>query len=187
VRAVHHHLFATPFGEVALVWEQERGEPRIIRVFVSAPGLRAGKRFSRFFPESQPGACREVRELARNLNAFLAGNDVRFDLRIATLKRCSHFQRAVLVAEYRIPRGRVSTYGRIAAHLGMPRAARAVGRALAQNPFPLIIPCHRAIRSDGHLGGYQGGLTMKRALLAHEGVKVSARGRVVAGRMFYEA
>jgi methylated-DNA-[protein]-cysteine S-methyltransferase len=182
---VHHHLFVTLFGEVALVWEKEGGAPRIVRVFVSAPRVRAGKLVARSFPESNPGTCQEVREVARGMRAFLAGGDVRFELRIAALERCSHFQRAVLVAEYRIPRGRVSTYGRIAAHLGVPGGARAVGRALAQNPFPLIIPCHRAIRSDGHLGGYQGGLEMKRALLANEGVEVSRGGRVVAPGMSY--
>jgi methylated-DNA-[protein]-cysteine S-methyltransferase len=182
---MHHQLFGTPFGEVGLVWERERGGARILRVFVSAPRLRARGLVARAFPESRPGTCREVGELARRLSAFLAGDDARFDLRSTALKRCSRFQRSVLVAEHRIPRGRVSTYGRIAAHLGVPGAARAVGRALAQNPFPLIIPCHRAIRSDGHLGGYQGGLAMKRALLAFEGMEVTPRGRVVAPRMFY--
>jgi len=54
--------------------------------------------------------------------------------------------------------------------LGKPNAARAVGAALAANPFPLIIPCHRVIRADGSLGGYQGGLKMKQALLRIEGV-----------------
>ena len=79
---------------------------------------------------------------------------------------------------------RVSTYRRIAAHLGVPKGARAVGNALATNPFPIVIPCHRAIRSDGALGGYQGGLAMKRALLMQEGVDVDERGRVVSPRLY---
>jgi methylated-DNA-[protein]-cysteine S-methyltransferase len=60
-----------------------------------------------------------------------------------------------------------------------------VGNALARNPFPLIVPCHRAIRSDGRLGGYQGGPAMKRALLEFEGVAAAADGRVLSPRMFY--
>jgi methylated-DNA-[protein]-cysteine S-methyltransferase len=84
----------------------------------------------------------------------------------------------VLLAEYRIPRGRVSTYGAVAKHIGVPRGARAVGNALARNPFPIVIPCHRAIRADGSLGGYRGGLVMKRALLELEGVRVTAEGQV---------
>jgi methylated-DNA-[protein]-cysteine S-methyltransferase len=69
--------------------------------------------------------------------------------------------------------------------LGKPSAARAVGRALATNPFPIIIPCHRAVRSDGSLGGYQGGLAMKRALLEMEGVEFDARGRVATPGFYY--
>ena len=85
----------------------------------------------------------------------------------------------MLEAEHGIPRGRVSSYGLIAARIGSPGGARAVGRALATNPFPIVVPCHRAIRSDGRLGGFQGGAGMKRALLEQEGIAVSPEGRVV--------
>jgi methylated-DNA-[protein]-cysteine S-methyltransferase len=90
-----------------------------------------------------------------------------------------------LRAEHGIPRGSVSTYQRIAKLLGNRNATRAVGGALANNPFPIIIPCHRAIRSDGTLGGYQGGLKMKRALLEMEGVFFNALGRVLTDKFFY--
>jgi methylated-DNA-[protein]-cysteine S-methyltransferase len=73
----------------------------------------------------------------------------------------------------------VTTYGRLAAHVGRPGGARAVGRALAGNPFPLVVPCHRAVRADGSPGGYQGGVPMKRALLEAEGVAFDRRGRAV--------
>lgn len=82
---------------------------------------------------------------------------------------CSVFQRKVLLAVSTIPRGEVRTYQSIAKQIGKPKSARAVGRALATNPLPLIIPCHRVICSDGKLGGYQGGLKMKKALLRKEG------------------
>jgi len=85
------------------------------------------------------------------------------------LDHCSAFQRKVLRAVIAIPRGEVRTYQFIAKQIGNPKAARAVGRALATNPFPLMIPCHRVIRSDGKLGGYQGGVRMKQALLRKEG------------------
>ena len=84
-----------------------------------------------------------------------------------------------------IPRGRVSTYKRIAAHLGSPTGARAVGNALAGNPFPIIIPCHRAVRSDMSLGGYQGGLSMKRRLLEMEGITFDDTGRIATKKLFY--
>ena len=101
-----------------------------------------------------------------------------FPLSVADLSSCSPFQRSVLRAEHRIPSGRFSTYKLIAAHLGRPGGARAVGNALAQNPFPLIVPCHRAIRSDLRPGGYQGGAHMKRALLEKEGITFDDAGRV---------
>ncbi|MEE9618423.1 MAG: MGMT family protein [Anaerolineae bacterium] len=101
------------------------------------------------------------------------------------LERCSEFQRRVLLAEHRIPRGWVSTYGRIAIRVGVPGGARAVGGALARNPFPIIIPCHRAIRSDGQLGGFQGGLRMKQSLLELEGIEVAQTGKVLTDRLYY--
>jgi methylated-DNA-[protein]-cysteine S-methyltransferase len=82
------------------------------------------------------------------------------------------------VAERTIPRGYVSSYSALAAHIGKPKAARAAGTALARNPFPIIIPCHRTVRTDGSLGGFGGGLPMKRALLEMEGVAFDGLGHV---------
>jgi len=67
----------------------------------------------------------------------------------------------------------------------MPKGARVVGNALARNPFPIIIPCHRAIKTNGELGGFQGGLDMKRALLELEGIEVSDKGKVITDRIYY--
>jgi methylated-DNA-[protein]-cysteine S-methyltransferase len=119
------------------------------------------------------------------MGRFLTGEPVSFDISLLALDRCSDFQRRVLLAERDIPRGWVSTYGRIASHLGIQGGARAVGNALARNPFPILIPCHRAIRADGRLGGFQGGMAMKRSLLMLEGVSVSEDGLVTTDQMFY--
>jgi methylated-DNA-[protein]-cysteine S-methyltransferase len=116
------------------------------------------------------------------MQAYLGGEVVDLSLDLLEMGLCGAFQQRVLLAEYAIPRGSVSTYGRIAAHLDAPRAARAVGTALGRNPFPIVIPCHRAVRSDGALGGYRGGLPMKRALLQMEGIAFGPDGKVrVAG------
>jgi len=87
------------------------------------------------------------------------------------LTRVPPFERTVLQALRRIPAGQVRTYGEIARSLGKPTAARAVGTACARNPLPLLIPCHRVVRSDGGLGGYSmhGGVGLKRQLLEEEG------------------
>jgi methylated-DNA-[protein]-cysteine S-methyltransferase len=87
------------------------------------------------------------------------------------LVRVGPFEREVLAALRRIPAGRVRTYQQVALALGEPGAARAVGTACARNPLPLLIPCHRVVRTDGGLGGYslRGGVELKRRLLREEG------------------
>jgi methylated-DNA-[protein]-cysteine S-methyltransferase len=100
------------------------------------------------------------------------------------IDRCPPFQQKVLSEEHKIPRGAVSTYRRLAAQAGRPKGARAAGNALAKNPFPIIIPCHRVIRTDGSIGGYQGGVEMKRALLEMEGIAFDAKGRAVVKGFF---
>ena len=119
-----------------------------------------------------------------SIQRFLTGVDIRFNLDRLRLDQCTPFQQKVLQAEYGIPRGKISTYKRIAKHIGNPKAARAEGNALGSNPFPLVIPCHRAVRSDGTLGGYLGGLEMKQELLRMEGVNVTD-GRVEMHNLVY--
>jgi O-6-methylguanine DNA methyltransferase len=108
-------------------------------------------------------------DLARAVAARLAGDRrvrVPLDLRGRT-----QFETQVLMKALEIPRGEVRPYGWIAAEIGRPKAVRAVGTALAHNPVPLVIPCHRVIRSDGHIGQYSlGGPAAKRTILAAEGV-----------------
>jgi methylated-DNA-[protein]-cysteine S-methyltransferase len=137
------------------------------------------------FVDSNLMSCESILELGERIRSFLSGEPVKFELGIVALEVCSTFQRRVLLAEYEIPRGWVSTYGRISRNLGIVNGARAVGRALSRNPFPIIIPCHRAIRSNGELGGFQGGLRMKRTLLEHEGVSISKEGKVLTTRIYY--
>ena len=91
------------------------------------------------------------------------------------LARVGPFEREVLAELRRIPAGQVRTYQQVALALGEPGGARAVGTACARNPLPLLIPCHRVVRSDGGLGGYslRGGVELKRRLLRDEGAIAS--------------
>jgi methylated-DNA-[protein]-cysteine S-methyltransferase len=139
----------------------------------------------RKFPGARRRSAAPIDALGRRLKDFLGGKAVRFDLANVALEICGGFQRRVLLAEYGIPRGAVSTYSRLAREVGAAGAARAAGHALATNPFPIIIPCHRAVRSDGSLGGYQGGSDMKRALLELEGVGFTSSGKVLMRRVHY--
>jgi len=178
-------IINTRFGTVVIIWSVFEGAPRILRVLLSRPELSADKAVKSLFPDSDVSSCLEVDQVARQIIAFLRGEDMKFSLDVVRLDLCSIFQQRVLKAEFEIPRGMISTYQRIAGHLGDPRGARAVGTALAHNPFPIIVPCHRAIRSDGSLGGFQGGIEMKKALLEMEGVSFDRLNRVAPARIFY--
>jgi O-6-methylguanine DNA methyltransferase len=81
------------------------------------------------------------------------------------------FQKRVWAALQQIPLGEVSSYGKMATTLEMPKASRAVGAACGANPIPLLIPCHRVLAANGALGGYSAGLHWKKRLLEQEGVK----------------
>ncbi len=175
----------SPFGAVTLVWSRHSGAPMIIRVIIPRPSISSSGSLQGTFPEAQPGNCDLIDGVTEKLRSFLAGHDVKFGLELVRMDLCSSFQKRVLLADHGIPRGRVSTYGRIASSLGVPGGARAVGSALSRNPFPLIIPCHRALRADGTPGGYQGGPAMKKRLLEMEGIAFDERGRAISEEFFY--
>ncbi|HRS12317.1 MAG TPA: methylated-DNA--[protein]-cysteine S-methyltransferase [Sedimentisphaerales bacterium] len=112
-----------------------------------------------------------ARELQERITAYFEGENVDFSTDPAVdLTDRGPFERAVLDACRRIPAGQALTYAALAEKVGRPHAARAVGNALAANPIPLIVPCHRVIRTDGGLGGFSapGGTATKQRLLMHE-------------------
>ncbi len=118
----------------------------------------------------EPAPDADLGEIPVAVRALVAGqpasNGVRFDWTGIT-----PFRRAVLEECTRIPSGETRSYGWLAQQVGRPRAARAVGRVMATNPWPLFVPCHRVVGSDGSLHGYGGGLPMKDALLRAEGAR----------------
>jgi len=173
------------FGPVALLWSIYKGQPKIFRVLLSRPNMSFEYQLHRLFPGSKASTCSEIDSVATLFEAFLNGENVKFALAMVRMNLCSGFQKKVLHAEHRIPRGAVSTYQRIAKHLNKPKGARAVGNALANNPFPIIVPCHRAVRTDLTIGGYQGGIKMKRTLLEMEDIDFNETGRIETKNFFY--
>ena len=107
-------------------------------------------------------------EMLRELKEYADGRRRAFELPL-DWSSIKPFQRAVLKATNTIPFGETRSYGWVAHKIGKPHASRAVGHALATNPIPIILPCHRVIGSDGGLHGYGGGLPMKAMLLKLEG------------------
>jgi len=175
----------TSFGSVCIVWSVPKDHPRITQIMLSRPGLSAEDHASQLFPDAVKSSCAEIDAIADSIKVCLEGEEVKFFLRDVDLSQCTKFQLSILRAQYAIPRGSVSTYGLIAAHVGAPGGARAVGNVMATNPFPLIIPCHRTVLSNLHIGGFQSGIKMKRALLEKEGIMVNDAGRVICRQLYY--
>ena len=124
--------------------------------------------------DQYPGATESVTpfgKIQRLLDQFLRGVRVGFDVPF-DLGDMGDFSRRVLLEVKAIPYGAVVSYGSIGKRLGYPMAARAVGQAVGRNPIPIVIPCHRVVRSDGRLGGFSMGLNLKEHLLALEGVRL---------------
>ncbi len=129
--------------------------------FVQAYRARTGRTVRR--AESPPAA------LLEGIRRHLLGDATNLEFDLHAL---SEFERAVLLKAREIPHGEVRPYGWIAREIGRPGAVRAVGSALNKNPVPLLIPCHRVVRSDGQLGEYAYGPARKRTLLAAEGLDI---------------
>jgi methylated-DNA-[protein]-cysteine S-methyltransferase len=150
-------LAATPAGLVRVAFPVEDADAVLASLAdqVSPRVLRA------------PGRLDEV---ARELDEYFAGRRTAFDLPLDLSYVRGPFGRRILQACATIPFGEVSTYGEMATRAGSARAVRAAGNALGANPIPIVVPCHRVVRTGGGLGGYTGGLERKEALLRMEGV-----------------
>ena len=136
----------------------------------------------RWLPEAAAARGAPVPEVVRDrLSRYFDGEDVD-PAELPVRLDGTGFQRRVWSALRHVPRGRVRTYGGLASDVGSPRAMRAVGLAMAKNPLPVVVPCHRVVAAGMGLGGYSGGLERKRFLLELEGVKLEG-GRVLPGQL----
>lgn len=120
------------------------------------------------WPSAQEGLSPVIASLQEKLRHYFAGEPVDFRGVVLDPGQATAFQLAVWAVVRGIPRGQVQSYAWVAAQAGSPRAARAVGQAMARNPFPIVVPCHRVVGRDGGLTGFGGGLNMKRDLLRLE-------------------
>ncbi|MCS7119846.1 MAG: MGMT family protein [Nitrososphaerota archaeon] len=104
---------------------------------------------------------------------------------IRCLSSLSSFERDVLLATLNVPKGKVTTYKRIAIRIGRPKACRAVGNALHRNPLPRTIPCHRVVRSDGIIAGDPEEVSFRRRLLEQEGIPVVGNRVKISEKILY--
>jgi methylated-DNA-[protein]-cysteine S-methyltransferase len=156
----------TPIGEARIVTDED-GRLRAFDWDDHDPRLRRllGSHYGALPVENgrAPDAIRQ------RVDAYFAGDDRDGLAAIPCATAGTLFQRRVWTMLLRIPLGRTLSYGVMAAQLGMPGAARAVGLANGSNPIGVVVPCHRVIGADGALTGYGGGIERKRWLLTHEG------------------
>jgi O-6-methylguanine DNA methyltransferase len=161
---------ASPIGSLTVAWngrgvsavDGSSGDPE---TFAMQHAARTGR--PAFAADALPPKLADA--IARRLDG---DRRVRIDL---DLRGHSAFEQDVWMQALRIPRGEVRPYGWVAAEIGRPKAVRAVGTALGHNPVPLIVPCHRVVRSDGTIGQYSlGGPDNKRTILAAEGLDPEA-------------
>jgi methylated-DNA-[protein]-cysteine S-methyltransferase len=171
-------------GEVGIIWVKRNKQAKIIRIFLPRRNMKMKSKIKKVFPGAIPNDSAMILKIRRKIEKFLRGNQVDFSLACIDLSRFYNFQKKILLIERKIPYGWISTYGRLAMKAGHPMAARAAGTALARNPYPIIIPCHRTIRTDGSLGGFGGGIKLKRELLQMEGVKFNRKGNVVMEKVW---
>jgi len=170
---------STAFGDAGVVWMQKDGSSTVMKICFPVEGECTDNLVQRYFPGAEIRSHTNVEKVCAHLREYPAGDPPAFSLNMLDMSACSQFQRNVLTLVWSIPRGMAGTYKGVAERIRVRGGARAVGMALASNPFPLVIPCHRVIRTDGSLGGYGGGLEMKKTLLEIEGVLVNEKGKVL--------
>ena len=150
-------LFLTQWGWGAVVYTSKG----LKEIFLPRPSK------TEIFQELPKGADvleNKSHPAVSQLVEYFSGKRSNFDLEF-DLDKFTQFQKSVYEEATRIPYGRTRSYSELAKTVGLPQAARAVARALSQNPIAIVIPCHRVIQKDGGLGGYSGGLTWKGILL----------------------
>jgi methylated-DNA-[protein]-cysteine S-methyltransferase len=160
---MHDHItfpVETPVGRIGLAY---RIRPfRLLRIYLSPDSRQSGeKKDSRLLPD-------EAADFRRLIHDYFGGRATAIPWHLLDLDPLTPLQRMVLHETAKIDPGDRKPYEDIAKAIGRPRAARFVGSALAKNPFPLIVPCHRVVRKDGKIGNFGGGRAMKKWLLEFE-------------------
>ena len=159
---MHYAVFETPDGWIGAL-ATARGLKCLTLPTASASDAQAAL-------SPPPAACQDAAyfsDLIADLRRYFSGEPVVFSIAI-DIDGAPPFRRRVWQATRNIPWGETRSYGWLAAQAGQPRGARAVGQAMAHNPVPIVVPCHRVVGARG-LGGFGGGLDVKRRLLALEG------------------
>lgn len=181
MRKLEFSLFDTPIGLCGLVWS----DLGLCGVQLPEAGARAARaRLARRFPggrEGEPPAS--MLELIETIRRHLDGSAAIYDETMLDFAGIGAWEASVYRAALVIPYGETRSYGALAASLGAPGGAQAVGQALGRNPWPIVVPCHRILAADGRTGGFSapGGAATKLRLLEIEGALAPATLPLFAG------
>ena len=185
MESIFFTTFPSPFQTFTIIREGKGQSLRVKRIFLSDSHTKSENIAQTTYENIKSKTSSIIDSLGKKIQEFLNGKSQIFDYNLLDYSVCYPIQKEVLDAEAKIPRGWISTYKRIAITISHPKSARVVGNALAKNPFPIVIPCHRAIKSSGEIGGFQGGSQMKRKLLEFEGINFTRNETVLFENVYY--
>ena len=173
-----HIISSSPIGEIAIIW-RKKPKFQIEEIVISNPDQTASEivkdKYEREEELHLNKKSKQLNQVLNEINKYFQEKDYKFSLSYLNMDKLKPFQRKVLEVEFKTKKGTVNTYKDIAKEVGSPKAYRAVGTALAKNPFPIIIPCHRTVKADRTIGGFCGfaeGLESKKILLELDGLMI---------------
>lgn len=169
---MYYQLVKSENKYIGVVWDDTGKKTQINKIYLPMTRNKLTRKMRKDFPflEERPRKLREG--LDRIIVAMYQGKIQKIPSFLLDMAKLTPFTKKVLIQARKIPRGHVATYSSLAKKIGNPKAARAVGTVMARNLFPIVVPCHRVVRADGTLGGFGGGLKMKKLMLRREGIKI---------------
>ena len=162
----YHLIFSTRFGHLAVIYGQRPFA--IKKIFLPRADRKNLVKVVEADECSVPGSHKKVVLIKESIIDYFKGKPIQPVWEWMDLRGLTMLQTSVLTATADIPYGELKSYKEIAVAIGRPRAYRFVGSTLAKNPFPILIPCHRVIRSDASFGQFRGGADLKRKLIEME-------------------
>jgi methylated-DNA-[protein]-cysteine S-methyltransferase len=158
--------FSTPFGAAAIIYRESPFS--ILRLLLFSQRKKDRVKAAGKDPWSKPGFHQKALIVSDSIGDYFAGKPIKTPWEWLEMSGLTRLQQSVLTVTAETPYGTVRSYKAIAEAVDRPRAYRFVGTTLANNPFPILIPCHRIIKSDGSIGRFSGGADLKKRLLKRE-------------------
>ncbi len=160
---IFHLIFPTPFGDAAIIF---RKKPfLVLEIVLPKKNRNTLLKSTKRDDPGRPGSHEKALVIKNKIIDYFNGMPIQPPWQIMDMSLLTQLQQSVLFAAFDIPYGQTRSYGDIAKKVGRPQACRFVGTTMGKNPFPIIIPCHRVIKSDGSPGQFGGGTDLKKKLI----------------------